>query len=112
MLSGFGDKAGAQIVERGHVVEQHAAGAVGPLNLNADLAADDAAEIAGLVQAAVEPEKAARPAAIAQKAFMQAAAGVVVFDSLRIFPVSSFIEIVQTAKKFFIIRFFTDGIDA
>ena len=79
MLSGFGDKAGAQIVERGHVVEQHAAGAVGPLNLNADLAADDAAEIAGLVQAAVEPEKAARPAAIAQKAFMQAAAGVVVF---------------------------------
>ena len=79
MLSGLGDKAGAQIVERGHVVEQHAAGAVGSLNLNADLAADDAAEIAGLVQAAVEPEKAARPAAIAQKAFMQAAASVVVF---------------------------------
>ena len=42
------------------------------------------------------------------------------FDNLSIFPVSipkptavsSFIEIVQTAKKFFIIRFFTDGIDA
>ena len=57
MLSGLGDKAGAQIVERGHVVEQHAAGAVGSLNLNADLAADDAAEITGW-QAAVEPEKA------------------------------------------------------
>lgn len=41
MLSGLGDKAGAQIVERGHIVEQHAAGAVGSLNLNADLAADD-----------------------------------------------------------------------
>ena len=46
--------------------------------------------------------------------------GVLFFDNLSIFPVSipkptavsSFIEIVQAAKEFFIIRFFTDGIDA
>lgn len=54
---GLGDKAGAQIVERGHVVEQHAAGRSGRSILNADLAADDVAEIAGWYRAAVEPGK-------------------------------------------------------
>ena len=47
-----------------------------------------------------------------ESCFFRGCRKTVVFDSLRIFPVSSFIEIVQTAKKFFIIRFFTDGIDA
>ncbi len=94
MLSGgggggvtLGIRLDAQIVERGHVVEQHAAGAVrARSNLNADLAADDAAEdrragTGGAVEAGKQAARAS--AAIARKAFMQAAAGVVGFRRRR-----------------------------